>query len=55
MVNALLRRCWLGGRKGIQPVKKLYGGFWFGYVSGARCRFAYGLADFTATHCLLLQ
>ena len=28
---------------------------WCGYLSGARCRFAYGPADATATHCLLLQ
>ena len=26
-----------------------------GYLSGARCRLAYGPADATATHCLLLQ
>jgi len=26
-----------------------------GYMSGARCRLAYGPADATATHCLLLQ
>jgi len=26
-----------------------------GYLSGARCRFAYGPADATATYCLLLQ
>jgi len=30
-------------------------GCWRGYLSGARCRLAYGLADATATHCLLLQ
>jgi len=30
-------------------------GCWRGYVSGSRCRFAYGLADAAATHCLLLQ
>jgi len=30
-------------------------GFWCGYLSGARCRFTYGPADTTATHCLLLQ
>jgi len=30
-------------------------GCWHGYLSGARCRFAYGPADPTATHCLLLQ
>ena len=29
-------------------------GYWHGYLSGARCRFAYGPADATATHCLLL-
>jgi len=28
---------------------------WRGYLSGARCRIAYGPADATATHCLLLQ
>jgi len=28
---------------------------WRGYLSGARCRLAYGPADATATHCLLLQ
>ena len=49
-------RCWLGGRKGIQPVKN-FGVVrcWLGYLSGARCRLAYGPADATATHCLLLQ
>jgi len=26
-----------------------------GCLSGARCRFAYGPADATATHCLLFQ
>jgi len=26
-----------------------------GYVSGSRCRFAYGSSDATATHYLLLQ
>jgi len=30
-------------------------GCWRGYLSGARCRLAYGPADTTATHCLLLQ
>ena len=30
-------------------------GCWHGYLSAARCRFAYGLADTTPTHCLLLQ
>jgi len=27
-------------------------GYWRGYLSGARCRLAYGPADATATHCL---
>ena len=31
------------------PCKKL--GCWHGYLSGARCRLAYGPADSTATHC----
>ena len=44
-------RCWLGGRKGIWPVKK-YGVMrcWRGYLSGVRCKwFAYGSADAIAT------
>jgi len=28
---------------------------WHDYLSEARCRLAYGPADTTATHCLLLQ
>jgi len=44
-----------GGRKGIRPVKNSVVGCWRGYVSGVRCRLAYGPADATATHCLLLQ
>ena len=31
--------CWLGGRKGIQPVKNWAVGCWRGYFSGATCRF----------------
>jgi len=30
-------------------------GHWFGYVSWSMCRFAYGPADATATHYLMLQ
>jgi len=52
---SVLWRCWLGGRKGIRPVKNWAVGCWRGYLSGARCRLAYGPADATATHCLLLQ
>ena len=51
---SVLWRCWLGGRKGIRPVKNWVVGCWHGYLSGARCRLAYGPADATTTHCLLL-
>ena len=54
-VPSVLWCCWLAGRKGIQPVKNWVVGCWGGYLSGARCRLAYGPADSTATHCLLLQ
>ena len=47
-VPSVLWRCWLGGRKGIRPVKKWVLGYWHGYLSGARCRLAYGPADATA-------
>ena len=50
-----MKLCWLGGRKGIQPVKNWVVGCWHGYLSGARCRLVYGPADATATHCFLLQ
>jgi len=52
---SVLWRCWLGSRKGIRPVKNWLVGCWRGYLSGARCRLAYGPADATDTHCLLLQ
>ena len=52
---SVLWRCWLGGRKGIRPVKNWVVGCRRGYLSGARCRLAYGPADATATHCFLLQ
>jgi len=57
----------VGRQEGIRPdavgwaarrhpaCKKLSGGYWRGYLSGARCRLAYGPADATATDCLLLQ
>jgi len=44
----------LGGRKGIRPVKKLSGGM-LAWLSEMSCRLAYGPADATATHYLLLQ
>ena len=36
----VLWHCWLGGRKGIRPVKNRVVGCWRGYLSGARCRLA---------------
>jgi len=53
--SALIWYCWLGGWKGIRPVKNRVVGYWHGFLPGARCRLAYGPADATATHCLLLQ
>ena len=44
---------WAAGRA--SGCKKLSGGCWRGYLSGARCSLAYEPADATATHCLLLQ
>ena len=52
---SVLWRCWLGGRKGIRPVKNWAVGYWRGYLSGGRCRLAYGPADVTATPYLLLH
>ena len=42
---SVLWRCWLGGRKGIRPVKNWAVGCWHGYLFGARCRLACGPAD----------
>jgi len=55
LMPSVLWHCWLGDRKGIRPVKNWVVGCWRGYLSGARCRLAYGPTDATATHCLLLQ
>ena len=44
----------VGRQEGIRPVKNWVVGCWRGYLSGVRCRLAYGPADATATHCLLL-
>ena len=45
----------VGRQEGHPACKKLSGWCWHGCLSGARCRLAYGPADATATHCLLLQ
>jgi len=52
LISSVLWRCWLGGMKGIRPVKNWVVGCWRGCLSGARCRLAYGPADATATHSL---
>ena len=45
----------VGRQEGHPACKNRVVGYWHGYLSGARCRLAYGPADATATHCLLLQ
>ena len=46
----------VGGRQEGHPACKNWVlGCGRGYLSGPRCRLAYGPADATATHCLLLQ
>ena len=49
---SVLGRCRLDSRKGIWPVKSWVVAYWRGYLSGARCRLAYGPADATATQSL---
>jgi len=44
LLSSVLWRCWLGGRKGNRPVKKVVG-CWCGCLSEARCRLAYSPAD----------
>ena len=45
----------VGQLEGHPACKNWVVGCWCGYPSGVRCRLAYGPADATATHCLLLQ
>jgi len=46
----------VGWQEGHPACKKTeWWGYWRGNLSGARCTLAYGPADATATHCLLLQ
>ena len=42
----------VGQQEGHTACKKLSGGCWRGYLSGARSRLAYGPADSPATHAL---
>jgi len=45
----------VGRQEGHPACKNLVVGCCRGHLSGVRCRLAYGPADATATHCLLLQ
>jgi len=45
----------VGRQDGHPACKQLSGEVWHGYLSGVRCRLAYGPADATAAHCLLLK
>ena len=45
----------VGQQEGHPACKNWVVGCWHSYLSGTRCRLAYGPADATATHCLLLQ
>ena len=50
---SVLWRCWLGRiRKGIRPVNNWVVGYWCGYLSRARCTYAYSPADANASHSL---
>jgi len=40
----------VGRQEGHLACKNRVVGYWHGYLSGARCRLAYGPADATATH-----
>jgi len=44
--------CWNGWLVPSQYVTSWVVGYWHGYLPATRCRFAYGPADTTATHCL---
>ena len=53
---SVLWRCWLGGRKGIWPIKTWVMRCWHGYLSEAKWKWlAYCPADATATPSYLLQ
>jgi len=52
---SVLWRYWLGGRKGIRPVKKLSGGVLAWLSVWREVKLACGPADSTAAHCLFLQ
>ena len=47
ILHSAHRRSWLGGRKGIRPVKNWVVGCWHGYLSWARCRLPLILSCFS--------
>jgi len=67
VLSSLFQLCWfsavafsaltllVGRQEGHPACKKTVVGCWHGYLSGVRCRLAYGPDDATATHCLVLQ
>ena len=55
IVPSVLWRCWLGGRKGIRPVKKMSGEVLTWLSVWSEVQTCICPADATATHCLLLQ
>ena len=52
---SVLWRCWLGGRKGIRPVKKLSGGVLAWLSVWSEVQTCIWPSWWTATHCLLLS
>ena len=57
-VRSMCLQCFdavVGRQEGHPACKKLSGGVLAWLLSGAQCRLAYGPADATATHYLLLQ
>ena len=55
VVPSVLLSLFVGWQEGHPACKNRVVGYWSGYLSGARCRLAYGPTDATANHCLLLQ
>jgi len=56
LLPSMLCRCWLGGRKSIQPIKTWVLRCWHGYLSEVRCKWlAHDLVGTTATPASLLQ
>ena len=52
-MRSVLWHCWLGGRKGIRPVKTWVVRYWHGYLSGARCRWFAWLSSWCQWHLII--